>query len=363
MSDTGGGHRACSKALQEALIEIRPDLQVEIVDGFKASGVFPLAYMPKLYTRWSEKRNLWRTTFHLTNGRRWSNVVFYPLEKRTSPILRRALTKSSPDLVVVLHPCLTNVTYKALSTVPNRPRISTVVTDLVYGHASWFAHGADEYYVPTEAMRQRALKKAIPDDRITVTGLPLATRLFQLRDQKKQLRESLGFTGPTVICVGGAYGMAIQRMAPALMKLPKTITLHIICGKNQPLYDRLTRKGLPSHVKVHGFVSNLPEMLAAADVALIKASPTVLMEAVAVGTYVMLYDYMPGQEYPNVRYVQDNKLGDYSRSPKAIGAKITEYVCGLAHIPFAERGMDFVPPDGARTIARRLLGVDTEKPA
>ncbi len=355
ISDTGGGHRACATALREALLETDPSLEVDIVDGLRETGRFPLHRMPELYTRWSEKRHLWRTTFYLSNGRRLSNALFYPWQRMSRTALERAIFEDEPDLVVVLHPCLTYATYKTVQRMKRRPHIATIVTDLVYGHASWFAHGADRYFVPTEAMLNRALQQKLPREKVNLTGLPLASRLFGLRAKRKQLRHELGFEKPSVVCVGGADGMGIQRIARALIKVSPEIDVHLVCGKNEALREKMLSLNPPSNIRIHGFVTNLPEMLAASDMALIKASPTVLMEALTVGAYVLLYDYVPGQEYPNVRYVQENGFGDFSRSPKTIVSKINEHFAKLAHLPFEERGVNFVPQDGARAIARELL--------
>lgn len=357
MSDTGGGHRSCATALREAFLEVAPDVRVDIIDGFTESRTFPLYHMPGLYTRLSTKRHLWRTGFHLTNGRRWSSVVFYPLQKRSESSLLKVITRNDPDLVVVLHPCLTNVTYKALNKLPDRPKMATVITDLITGHASWFSHGADVYYVPTQAMYEKAVRNQIPEEKVLITGLPLAKRLFALRSRKEELRRELGFEGPTVVCVGGADGMGIQGLTPSLARLPHNIKVHIICGKNQPLLAKLRSQNLPDNIRLHGFVTNLPEMLAAADLALTKASPTVLMETIAVGTYALLYNFMPGQEYPNIGFVKENRLGDYSKSPRGIARKIRRYFQHYDRSKPAQ-AISYVPPDGARIIARHLLGLD-----
>lgn len=354
ISDTGGGHRACAQALREAMLAKEPGLDIEVVDGLRETGRYPLDRMPELYTRWSEKRNLWRTTFHLSNGRRLSNALFYPWQKLSARQLRAAILRGNPDLVVNMHPCLAASAIYFSKRAPVRPRVATVVTDLIYGHASWFQHGADDYFVPTDTMARRAMRMGIPEDRIHLSGLPLAARLANLSGKRAALRQELGFNQPTVICVGGADGMGIQRIAPALSSLPPHISVHIVCGKNEELRTQLARRNLPSHITLHGFSKQLPEMLAAADLALIKASPTVLMEALSVGTFVLLYDYVPGQESGNVRFVKEQGLGDYSRSPRVIASKITHYL-NLGHRPTPPDLGAILPLDGASYIARRLL--------
>lgn len=355
ISDTGGGHRACAQALQEALLLRAPFLDIDLVDGLRETGRYPLTRMPELYTRWSEKRNLWRTTFHLSNGRRLSSALFYPWQQLSARHLRAAILRGNPALVVNMHPCLAASAIYFAKRAPVRPRVATVVTDLIYGHASWFQHGADAYFVSTDIMARRARRMGIPEEKIHRSGLPLAARLSTLGRSRESLRLELGFHQPTVICVGGADGMGIQRIAPALASLPSHISVHVVCGKNTALREHLIGKRLPPNFTVHGFSTQLPEMLAAADLALIKASPTILMEALSVGTFVLLYDYVPGQESANVRFVKEHGFGDYSRSPRTVVSKIGHYL-SLGARPVPPPLDTILPLDGASYIADRLLG-------
>jgi hypothetical protein len=70
---------------------------------------------------------------------------------------------------------------------------------------------------------------------------------------------------------------------------------------------------------------------------------------------VLIYDFVPGQEFANVEFVQENGLGDYSRSPKKIARKIREFCGREAIMPVDERAIDFVPRDGATRIAKHIL--------
>ena len=148
--------------------------------------------------------------------------------------------------------------------------------------------------------------------------------------------------------------MGIQRIASALTQIPPHISVHIVCGKNTSLQDSLLGRQLPQNFTIHGFSKQLPEMLAAADLALVKASPTVLMEALSVGTFVLLYDYVPGQESGNVRFVREHGLGDYSRSPRTIVSKIIDYL-GQGERPIPPSLGSILPLDGAGFISERLL--------
>jgi 1,2-diacylglycerol 3-beta-galactosyltransferase len=355
ISRTGGGHLAGANALSEAMLARDPDLEIEIVDGLVEAGVFPLPHMPKLYTHWSQHRNLWGAFFHATNGRIWSEIISYPLERSSRPAMRRLIEAHAPDLVVVLHPCLTKLTFNAIRKLPIRPQVVTVVTDLVYGHASWFSHGADRYFVPTEELHRIAVGHKIPESKLMISGFPLTPRLFQIRDQKQALRSEFGFERMTVVCVGGADGMGITRLVPHLLSVSSEIDFHIICGKNEPLFDQLQNQQLPTNFHLHEFIQNLPEMFAAADLALIKASPNSLMEAVTVGTRILIYNYLPGQEAPNVDFVIKNNLGECSRSPREIARKLDDLGRLWAKDGSLPVSPGLKPANGAEIIAEELL--------
>jgi len=68
-----------------------------------------------------------------------------------------------------------------------------------------------------------------------------------------------------------------------------------------------------SHVKVMGlgFITNMAEYMAAADVLVSKAGPGTIAEAASLSLPVMLTSFLPGQEEGNVDYVVQNEFGTF----------------------------------------------------
>mmetsp|Transcript_116704 Transcript_116704/g.213786 ORF Transcript_116704/g.213786 Transcript_116704/m.213786 type:complete len:109 (-) Transcript_116704:107-433(-) len=64
--------------------------------------------------------------------------------------------------------------------------------------------------------------------------------------------------------------------------------------------------------------------MGAADCIITKAGPGTISEACASGLPIMLSDFLPGQEAPNVRFVVQGGFGAFSRNP----LKIAETVSG-----------------------------------
>ena len=79
-------------------------------------------------------------------------------------------------------------------------------------------------------------------------------------------------------------------------------------------------------VVVQGFVANMHEWMAAADVLLSKAGPGTIAEASTIGLPVLLTSHLPGQEAGNVRYVVDGGFGAYATAPPRIAAILKEWL-------------------------------------
>jgi 1,2-diacylglycerol 3-beta-galactosyltransferase len=87
-----------------------------------------------------------------------------------------------------------------------------------------------------------------------------------------------------------------------------------ICGRNAKLLQRLRAKGSPNGLVLlaTGFVDNLHEWMAAADVIVTKAGPGTIAEALISGLPILLNGNIPCQEEGNIPYVIDNKVGGAS---------------------------------------------------
>ena len=75
------------------------------------------------------------------------------------------------------------------------------------------------------------------------------------------------------------------------------------------LERRLRAETWPIPVTVLGYVSNMAEWLAAADLLVTKAGHGALAEAACLGTPTLITGYIPGQESGNVTWAEDHDRG------------------------------------------------------
>ncbi|MCL2736562.1 MAG: glycosyltransferase [Propionibacteriaceae bacterium] len=356
-SDTGGGHRAATNAIIEALHMEYPDtFDTQMVDFLRYYSPSPLRYSPELYPPLSRLKKAWKFSYEAANGPKRSralNQLTYPYLRRSA---ERLIAENPADLIVSVHPLANAVIPRAMRANPV-PFI-TVVTDMVTTHAFWYSPGADLIIVPTDQAKNRGIRLGLPPDMIQVVGQPVSPRFAMVDESKEDLRRELGWTSPrpVVLLVGGGDGMGpVRRVARALNDAAAPVTLAVICGRNEDLFKDLSRLKwkIPHHV--YGFTSQMPRLMKAADIFVTKAGPGAISEAFICGLPIVMYACLPGQEEGNVDYVLDGKAGMWAPSPEAVVDAIQHLVLDpAAREQTASSSSKLARPDAAREIARVL---------
>lgn len=360
ISDTGGGHRAAANAVSAALQEIEPGCDVRIEDALVKTAAWPTNRSPQIYA-WGMKRArwMWGLGFHLLNGpvraRLLGNLGFPGMKQR----LRRLIEEHAPDLVVSPHPLLTRVVVRALDGMAKPPPFGIVVTDLVTGHASWYEPDADLICLPTPQALERAAACGVARGKLIVAGQPLHPRAAAALPQRAALRESFGWREPVVLTIGGGDGVGdLGARVRAVAAAGVAARIVVVCGKNESLRVELAAEKWPLPVEVRGFVNNLHELMAAADVLVTKGGPGSVIEGCLASLPILIYDYLPGQEIGNVKLVEEAGAGRYVPKNDDLVRAVREYLEDpAARAAAGARARTLAVPDSAYQIARAVLGL------
>ena len=362
-SDTGGGHRSATEAIIEALeMDYGDRITTQMVDVLKQVAPQPLDRLPDWYPYMTRIPRIWGLGYQLTDGRHRTAMLTRSAWPYVHRALRKIATQYPSDMIVSLHPLSNAPLARALKTP--RPKLVTVVTDMVSTHAMWYHPGMDVCIVATEEARQRALRCKVDPQRVHVVGIPVADRFCQPPGERTALRKQLGWPLDrlVVLLMGGGEGMGpLEETAQAIARADLPVALVVIAGRNQKLKARLEAQVWPMPVLVYGFVSEMPDFMRAADILVTKAGPGTISEALNAGLPLVLYNRLPGQEDGNVRFVLAEEVGVWAPTPDEIVTAVRHWLGNpAARLRVAENCLRAARPKAAHQVAALLaatLGV------
>ena len=366
-SDTGGGHRAAARALEQAILQLEPTARVSKLDPLLDVETSPrlVRRLAGLYSPIIQRSPaLWGALYHGLNNRPAFAAVRGVFGGRIRRILTEALREGDPDLVLSVHPLLNHVSWQAIRRA-GRPRgLVTVITDLVEFHLGWMFRHSDLTVVPTDRAREECLAAGLPEARVKLLGLPVDLRFRPpAPGEKAALRRRFGIDQKrfTILVSGGGEGSGklLTQVRSLARRESGEWQLIVICGRNEKLRRRLARVDFQPPALVLGFVDNMPDLMRAADLVVSKAGPGAIGEALATEVPILLTSYLPGQETPNVTFVTESGLGLYTPKPEQLLSAVRELAQpnSARYNAMAERAAEISRPYASLDIANECLRV------
>lgn len=361
----GSGHYMAALALQQALEEIGGDqVNGKIVGGLKMASPFlesvsdwtyrnSLRYVPFLWQRVYE------------GERFWSNTVRKPLSALLSHnLLHRLIEREQPDVIVATHAYCLSALGRARQRASKPFRLVGVFTDYQINRF-WVDPAVDVYVVPHESIKQELCSRfGVPEHSVHAWGIPVRPSFAKSADKRKEeWRQQLGLASSTytiVLSSGGGGWHDYTSVLHHLLEIPHPLQLVVITGRNERNRQRLLpfaqqKKGIHS-LQVLGYVEEMWAWVGAADVLLTKAGGLSCSEALAMGTSLILYRPLPGQEQRNTKFLTLHGVADAVHSA-ADCARLVERLQQDRDgwNERQERIRQFRKPDAAHRIARFLL--------
>jgi 1,2-diacylglycerol 3-beta-galactosyltransferase len=109
---------------------------------------------------------------------------------------------------------------------------------------------------------------------------------------------------------------------------------------------------------VLGYCENVPELMRAADLLVTKAGPGTIAEASLAEVPVVVYDFIPGQEYGNLKYVENNGIGVVALTTSDVVRSTRRIVANLERLQsMRDRQASVAPRGSSRRIAELIANV------
>ena len=360
----GGGHLSVAQSISQALQDIDPKIEINLVDIFSTScSKFPLTMIPYLYSLITTKHSiLWRLLYQSTNNQQ--SIRF--AERIAQPFIQNGFRKMvkdyRPDVIVFVFPALGYLISKVLQDFEWSVKIVVVVTDLVSIHSAWTYPNAHKYAVPTRKALNTITTYGIAQERITISGLPIRKEFLSCTATKQALKSKLLLSPkyPLVLLSTGGDGMnQIDELIRVILSSNIICQLAVITGKNSRMYRKLQHSSFSKSCVVLGFINNMAEWMWAADVLISKAGPTTIVEAISCRLPIIINGSIPGQEDGNVDYVISNKFGFFASNPWEVQLAVENVLTDSALVKSVRDRLENISlPNSSVEVAKLILNCD-----
>mgnify|MGYP000586761417 CR=1 FL=1 len=358
MSDTGGGHRAVSNAIQGAVNRLYgSNVEVIISDVFALGPrtIFEAGtrlYSPVLrHAPW-----LYGLMYHWSENPKVYAEIARQADLMETPRIKAHVAQVKPDIILSIHPLANRPLIRARAALGLQIPILAVVTELVSVHQSWVEPRIDAYVVATPETRSAVLGLGAPPSAVHELGLPVNERFGAVQRTAFDIRRSLDLDPHefTVLVFGGGEGAGrLGHTMTAINRARLKGQFIVVCGRNRMLKRRLESKFSSANTRILGFVTDMPELMHAADVVVTKGGPQSISEALASRKPVVLTAVTPGQEEGNDTFVERHGVG---LAPSST-AGVVEALRTLAANPelrerFSRNAARVSRPEAAANVAR-----------
>ncbi len=180
-----------------------------------------------------------------------------------------------------------------------------VITDYCL-HRLWLHDDIDRYYVSTDQLKSKILSEGVFHSKVVVSGIPIRPAFSEVKD-KRLLYRKYGLTTDKeiILILGGAQGVFSKMKEICETLLQNTNhQIAVVCGKNLTLRNDLAPlvSKYSERFRPFGYVERIDELYRLASVMVTKPGGITLTEATAIGTPVILYKPVPGQERENALF-------------------------------------------------------------
>ncbi|MCQ2009920.1 MAG: glycosyltransferase [Sporolactobacillus sp.] len=303
---TGHGHKSITESLSEKF-DIVPDVKIHVVDGFSLGGN-TLLRVGKMYgpiTRNSE--HLWKVIWDITSVK--VPFVNHLIEMKIRTKFLALLDKVKPDLILTVHPNFNGSILNILEKNDIHIPFVTLIADLISITPLWADARADYVISPTQEAKDKCIEFGVPAEKIKVFGFPVRERFY---NHAQKDAEHYAPNKP-LNCLLMSGGEGVGNMGKMAKTLIETFgfNITIVAGRNEKLQAHLQKtlgKKYGDKVKIYGFTRNIQDLIANSDIAFIRSSPNVMMEAVSCNTPIVITGALPGQEAGNPRFAEKYHL-------------------------------------------------------
>jgi len=354
------GHHCATLAVEKELKILSPGIEVLNINAFNYTNPISEKVVNSIYMGVIKSTpGIWDYLYDNPQIARRVESIKKTIHLINSKKLKILFDRFRPDVVVCAQafPCGMVADYKNVYSSP-LPLIA-VLTDYI-PHSYWIYDTVDFYVTPSEEMSTRLVRRGVVPEKIKALGIPFDAK-FSKEMSKAQARNKLGLRQDifTVLIMGGGHGLGpVKSIVKSLEKLTFPIQELIVTGINKQLYRSLRRKVKKNKQKtiLYGYVNNIEELMAAADIIITKPGGVTAAEALTKKLPMIIIHPIPGQEMNNTIFLVEKGAAIKIDSAVEINPVIEDLVRNPYKLKYlSESAAKISKPNASIDIAKLIL--------
>ncbi len=362
-ASSGSGHTRAAEALEAAAALVPGFSSVRHIDVLEYGSTLLGELYADLYKQMVSKTpSLWGWWYEKSDSP-WKGEHFrVAMERSQMRPLMELLKAEAPDITICTHFLASDIVSYMLQQETLSTRHAVVVTDL-HVHAMWLCHQFERYFVSTDESSYYLRQLGFPEDRITVTGIPVHPAFSGNMDHEAlRRRYAIDPSLPVVLLSAGTFGMESSLVAVrALMNMQQPAQIVALCGKNAELLASVVDviKAAPTHLKFRAlpYATDIHEWMAVSTLLIGKPGGLTLSEAMASALPMILLNPIPGQEEINATCMLEQGMAVSPTDVVTLPYKVDQLLKEPHRLAaMRDRMKQLAHPRAAYTILETLLG-------
>lgn len=247
----------------------------------------------------------------------------YHVNHRMVPFMKKYLASHSYDVIITTHlypaEILTNMKNRDLQ-IPKTIFVSTDYVCIPFTEET----NCDAYVIPAPDLASDYVRRGIPLEKLHPLGIPTSP-VFANRQSKEEARRRLHLDPHKkyILTAGGSMGGGtIRETIDTLMDgvaQRQDVSLVVVCGNNQALYNTLLAKR-PKNTVIVGYTQDMADYMRASDLFVTKPGGLSSTEAAVCGIPILHTAAIPGCETCNAQYFHTHGMSQVCQDPHQLMA-------------------------------------------
>ncbi len=311
----------------------------------------------------------------LMNHPRLIRRVYSSLERRyTSPSAKKSgslvnllsnrrlaayINAIAPDHIVCTHCLAAEMISDLIGQKKINARLWNVINDFAF-HPWWIHEHVSGYFVVNEELHRDLVFKGVPVQNVYNTGLPVMPD-FSASHSRVDCAETLGLNPDRFTCLlmaGGSGIGPVLSQVHSLLSANLDFQLICIAGRNSRLLKKLQLLQLqrPHTLFPFGYVTDVSQLMACADMVITKPGGSTVSECIAMGKPMLLVSPAPILEEENAAWLVQRGAAQLVPSVD----RLPEFVARLQNNPaelagFRAAALKCQTPNASHSVLENIL--------